>query len=102
MNSFTSFWLQERVSIDLHAGNVGFKDDRFVITMGSVNVTDSEMQDLSRYLVSSTEHVFSTIERSSTGAVRLLCCVEDQHPNELKLINCITAYSRGEINYRHD
>jgi hypothetical protein len=81
-----SFWLQERVSIDLHAGNVGFKDDRFVITMGSVNVTDSEMQDLWQVLVSSTEHVFSTIERSSTGAVRLLCCVEDQHPNELKLI----------------
>jgi hypothetical protein len=51
----------------------GFKDDRFVIhDMGSVNVvTDSEMQDLWQVLVSSTEHVFSTIERSSTGAVRI-------------------------------
>lgn len=87
--------------VDLHAGNVGFKDDRFVIyDMGSVNVvTDSEMQDLWQVLVNSSEHVF--FEDWNEVARELLdykVALKINDPNELKLIvNCIVAYSRGEI-----
>jgi predicted unusual protein kinase regulating ubiquinone biosynthesis (AarF/ABC1/UbiB family) len=88
--------------VDLHAGNVGFKDDRFVIyDMGSVNVvTDSEMQDLWQVLVSSTEHVFfDDWKEVARELLDYKVALKINDPNELKLIvNCITAYSRGEIN----
>jgi predicted unusual protein kinase regulating ubiquinone biosynthesis (AarF/ABC1/UbiB family) len=87
--------------VDLHAGNVGYVNDGFVVyDMGSVNaIPHDEMRDLWQVLVNSSEHVFfDDWDEVSKELLKYRIVLKISDPYELKLIvENITAYSRGDI-----